>query len=724
MSKKFTSAQRSYRTFEHEALAVIEALMKWEDKLVGRQFCIVTDHEALETIKTSNRDGKSGRLIRWDEYLSRFKFTVMHVPGELNKVADCLSRYYENDRSDEMHASHHYVSADVRLDPNYEDLTELRLRELAPARPQILSRRLRDRGEDRVAEADRLVAAAVAADDVPTVPRPGDGEDLTVGDALQDGPPLHVIVFGDNGFVQAVKDGYSDDSMFSKIIEKPHHFTMFRLVDGIIHTKNRLGVDCICIPRALFKGKRSLPEIVIDHAHIVLGHLGPQRTSEYARRWFWWPRMGRDIEKFCHSCGTCQMMKTSNQAKPGLLHNLPIPTRPWQSIAMDFVGPFPQSAGHDYLWVVLCRLTSLVHLVPITVRTKTTDLAWYYTRDIVRLHGMPDSIVSDRDSKFTAKFWRELHRSVGTKLLMSTSFHPQTDGHSERAIRSISQLLRSMVSPDQKDWYWKIPMIEFALNSSINSSTGFAPFEVTYGYMPRINPFPTEDIRYPGVREFAQRARANLAMAHDAILEARVSATYHANRHRSEEQPYEKGDFVYLSTANLNLPKRRARKLAPKFIGPFRVTEAFPDTSNYVLELSPELVARRIHPKFHASLLRPFEPNDNLVFPSRESKHFYDFGMPDDDEWLVDEILGHRFVDGAIEFNVRWTAGDHTWEPYNVVKKLEALDHYFALMGVSRWQALQRKVPGPVATPPRTINRGADPTNGIGYRRSPRNRTY
>ena len=90
MSKKFTSAQRSYRTFEHEALAVIEALMKWEDKLIGRQFCIVTDHEALETIKTSNRDGKSGRLIRWDEYLSRFQFSVMHVPGVLNKVADCL----------------------------------------------------------------------------------------------------------------------------------------------------------------------------------------------------------------------------------------------------------------------------------------------------------------------------------------------------------------------------------------------------------------------------------------------------------------------------------------------------------------------------------------------------------------------------------------------------------------------------------------------------------
>jgi hypothetical protein len=248
MSKKFTSAQRSYRTFEHEALAVIEALMKWEDKLFGRQFCIVTDHEALETIKTSNRDGKSGRLIRWDEYLSRFKFTVKHVPGELNKVADCLSRYYENDLSDEMHASHHYVSADVRLDPNHEDLTELRLTELRT--PQVMARRLRDRNEDRVAEADRL-AQAVVSTEAGTVPHiPDSPDEITVGEALQDRPPLQPLVMGDLDFVHAVKTGYQDDSMFAKILAKPHHYPSFRMVDGVIFTKNQLGSDCVCIPRS------------------------------------------------------------------------------------------------------------------------------------------------------------------------------------------------------------------------------------------------------------------------------------------------------------------------------------------------------------------------------------------------------------------------------------------------------------------------------------------
>jgi hypothetical protein len=194
------------------------------------------------------------------------------------------------------------------------------------------------------------------------------------------------------------------------------------------------------------------------------------------------------------------------------------------------------------------------------------------------------------------------------------------------------------------DWVPRIPLTEFALNSSINNSSGFAPFELSYGYMPRLAPFPTHDIKYRGVEEFAQRARANLKMAHDAIIEARVHSTYQVNKHRSEEKPFEVGDLAYLSTANLNLPKRRARKLAPKYIGPFRVTKALPDSSNYELELSEELKARRIHPRFHVSLLRPFEPNDDTLFPGRESKQFYNFGMPDDDEWLVDEIMGHCFV--------------------------------------------------------------------------------
>ena len=141
-------------------------------------------------------------------------------------------------------------------------------------------------------------------------------------------------------------------------------------------------------------------------------------------------------------------------------------------------------------------------------------------------------------------------------------------------------------------------------------------------------------------------------MAHDAIIEARIHRTYQANKHCSEEKPFKVGDLAYLSMANLNLLKRCARKLAPKYIGPFRVTKVLPNSSNYELELSEELKARHIHPRFHVLLLRLFEPNNDTLFLGCESKWFYNFGMPDNNKWLVNEIMGHRFIGKSNEFNV------------------------------------------------------------------------
>ena len=137
----------------------------------------------------------------------------------------------------------------------------------------------------------------------------------------------------------------------------------------------------------------------------------------------------------------CQATKPSNQLPQGLLHSLLIPRQPWGLIAMDFMGPFPLSEGHDYLWVILCCLTSMVHLVPIKTTIKVSELAQKFIQEVVQLHGLPVTIVSDRDAKFTLKFWCELHHMLRTKLLMSTVFHLQTNGASERAIRNVVQIL-------------------------------------------------------------------------------------------------------------------------------------------------------------------------------------------------------------------------------------------------------------------------------------------
>jgi hypothetical protein len=245
-----------------------------------------------------------------------------------------------------------------------------------------------------------------------------------------------------------------------------------------------------------------------------------------------------------------------------------------------------------------------------------------------------------------------------------------------------------MVDPTQHDWVYHIPMTEFAINSSISASTGFAPFELNYGYLPRISNVIDVPTDLPGVKDFVNKALANIVLAHNNIIEARIHATVQANKGHSEEIPYDIGDKVYLSTKNLNLPKERARKLSPKFIGPYVISMAHPETSTYTLELSEDLRRRHNHPTFHSSLLRAYKPNDEVIFPSREANRFYDFGMPDDQEWYVEEIKTHRWSGKSVKFHVKWTAGDHTWEPPRNLEDCVALDQYFEAMGVSRWQDL------------------------------------
>jgi hypothetical protein len=227
-------------------------------------------------------------------------------------------------------------------------------------------------------------------------------------------------------------------------------------------------------------------------------------------------------------------------------------------------------------------------------------------------------------------------------------------------------------------------MTEFAINVSISGTTGYAPFELNGGYMPSmIHEICSDSTIAKGVKEFAHQALLNLANAHDAIIETRVFQTHHTNSRQSGEPKIAQGDLVFLSTQDLNILKGRARKLCPKFIGPYRVLEALPQTSDYTLELPDALRKRRIHPKFHVNLLRPYHASDDTLFPNRVQPQPYDFSAPDDQEWFIQEITAHRWVDGrCLELEVRWSLGDSTWEPLQQCKELMALDAYLELQGM------------------------------------------
>ncbi len=196
----------------------------------------------------------------------------------------------------------------------------------------------------------------------------------------------------------------------------------------------------------------------------------------------------------------------------------------------------------------------------------------------------------------------------------------------------------------------------------------------------------------PGIRKFVENALTNLAATHDAIIKKHVFQTHQANKRRGEEPLIHKGDLVYLSTKNLNMPKGQARKLCPKFVGLYRVREAYPDTSNYVLELPVALQARQIHPRFHVSLIRPYHANNDMLFPNHAHPEPYDFGAPDTAEWFVNKIVGHHWSrHKKLELQVRWSLGDTTWEPIVHCAELAALDRYLEIMGVNTPGQLPRK---------------------------------
>ena len=254
---------------------------------------------------------------------------------------------------------------------------------------------------------------------------------------------------------------------------------------------------------------------------------------------------------------------------------------------------------------------------------------------------------------------------------MSSAFHPQTDRATERVNRTITQMIRQCVGPDQRDWAVKLPAVEFAINSARSSTTGFSPFQLNYGRNPSSMIWKSKD-EFLGVWEFAEQMKLAIMSAHDAIIVSQIENTVQANRKHAIAN-HKKGDLVYLSMKNISLPKGMAQKLAPKYLGPFAIAEGLKEGATYQLDLSEELLKRRINRSFHVSLLKLHIPNDDCQFPGRLPLQIPGFGRRPD-EWVMDSIIDHQGKGISSEFKIQWKVGDCTWAPYHKVAHLMAME--------------------------------------------------
>jgi len=220
------------------------------------------------------------------------------------------------------------------------------------------------------------------------------------------------------------------------------------------------------------------------HDGLLTGHGGAKGTITFLKKSYYWPNLKDCAEEYVKTCLTCQQNLTFNKKQVGLLQPLLIPEGPRESVSMDFMVGLPPSKGFDAIMVVVDRFSKMAHFIPTKDEATAQETGRLFFSHIFKHHGLPKNIVSDRDPKFTSKFWRALWKQMGSKLKMSISFHPQTDGQTERVHLVLQQFLRNYVAANQQDWVDHLELAKFCYNNSEHSVIGSTPFQMVTGKSP------------------------------------------------------------------------------------------------------------------------------------------------------------------------------------------------------------------------------------------------
>ncbi|KAK8929012.1 hypothetical protein KSP39_PZI017869 [Platanthera zijinensis] len=384
---------------------------------------------------------------------------------------------------------------------------------------------------------------------------------------------------------ERVRKVMHQDPIFVKFLEKikSGQATVLREDDGLLFLNGRL-----CIPDV-----NMLRSEILYEAHNTTYSIHPGRTKMYQdlKQDFWWPGMKTDIVKYITKCHTCQLVKAEHQKPGGYLQSLPIPEWKWEDITMDFVMGLPQSkAGNNGIWVVVDRLTKVAHFIPMKNDSPVQKLVDQYIDGIVKYHGIPRSIVSDRDGRFTSDTWKLVQKRLGTKLRYSTAFHPQTDGQSERTIQLLEDLLRMIVLNLRGSWEKYLSLVEFSYNNSYQSSIQMTPFEALYGRRCRTPLSWAEDGEKKLFRkEQVDKINEKLGLIWERLKVAQDRQQKYFNaKHRKVE--FKVGDLVCLKIKPFKGVSRirRLGKLSPRYVGPFPITERIGEVA-YRLALSDSL---------------------------------------------------------------------------------------------------------------------------------------
>jgi hypothetical protein len=397
------------------------------------------------------------------------------------------------------------------------------------------------------------------------------------------------------------------------------------------------------------------------HSGGLAGHFGIDKTLGLLKEKYYWPQMYKDVQKFVKSCGVCQVAKGVSQ-NTGLYTPITVPEKPWTDISMDFVLGLPKTRkGYDSIFVVVDRFSKMAHFIPCKKTSDAEHVAELFFKEIVRLHGLPKSIISDRDSKFVGYFWKTLWKKMGTKLNFSSTFHPQTDGQTEVVNRSLGNLLRCLVGNKPSNWEMVLAQAEFAYNNSVNRSTGKTPFEIVTGMHPRgisdLRDVAGEEKRSAAGEEFADFMES---LHKEVKLRLEQSnQKYKENSDQSRRHhDFQVGDEVMVHLKKGRFPARTYNKLKMKKFGPCKILKKFDSGNAYEVELPNDM---DISPIFNIADLYEYHESENEVvvpddYPKKQIEEI---------EQILDQRVGN-IIGGkdCNEYLVKWKnrpVEDATW---------------------------------------------------------------
>lgn len=619
-SRKLTPPELNYGVGDKELLAIVVGCEEYRPMLesLGEPFTVFTDHSnltALATKKVLNR-----RQARWRNILSGLDFTILYRPGAQNARADALTRR-SNDRPE------------VLLDTS---LTILEARHFAKV--SSLS----------AAELERSHSSALFSASAVEVSLP----DTLLAD---------------------IKLGYASDVLYSELVAllnskepSPRHKAIELSTcsvddDGLLRVNGLVYVpDDEDLRRRLIESR---------HSHPVSGHPGVAGTYDLITRDFWFPGVRSLIMRYVKNCDVCSRIKPSRTPPFGLLRPLVTPEHRWSSVSFDMVTGLPDADGYNALMVFVDRLSKMAHFIPCRDSLSSSDFVDMFLNHIIRLHGVPVEVVSDRGAIFMSEVTLKLHERLGIAVAASTAFHPQTDGQTERINAIVEQYLRGYVSYEQDDWPRWLALAEFCHNNRTSSSTQLSPFYANYGYHPRFQVSPDKTRSSSDINLFINRLQElELSLRQEMSL-AQAAYAEQADRHRLASPLYRPGDKVWL-TRRFIKTTRPSTKLDHKRLGPFPIVKAV-GSHAYKLKLPASM---RIHTVFHVSLLSPVIDSP---LQGQESLPPPPVVVEGENLYFVDEVLDSKKEGGRWSYLVKWTGyEDPSWEPRSNIQSTAAFKKF------------------------------------------------